>query len=74
MDEFMKRSYLDLEKLLLNIRGDEAVIVIDTDTTLTFEGTELEIRTSRPNLLAKRVSNIYYNHEAEAIAIKVSKN
>lgn len=59
--EIIEEGRLTLERLLLNIRMDEELIIINKENDLIAYGTEKEIRNDKPQWLNMLVWNIYCN-------------
>lgn len=73
-EEIIRRGELHLEKLLLNLLSSERVFVVNDENTLTFTGTELEVRTKRPGWLNMLVTKIAFNKDAGMIQINVTNS
>lgn len=58
-DEIIERSYLELETLLMNILGDQEIVVINDVLNQKYEGVESTICLKKKSWLSMRVSNIY---------------
>lgn len=59
VDEIIDEGKLTLERLLLNIRMEEKITVINKENDLAANGTEEEIRNNKPQWLDMLVWNIY---------------
>ncbi len=61
MEELYKNLLLNLEQLLFNIRGDQRVVIVNDDDTLTAYGNERDLRKNKAEWLHYLVSNIFLN-------------
>ena len=72
-DELINRSYLELETLLMNILGNQNLVVINDVTNESYEGVESEICLDKEEWLSMRVSNIYIKNNKIFIHIDNDK-
>ncbi len=72
-DELINRSYLELETLLMNILGNQNLVVINDVTNESYEGIESKICLDKEEWLSMRVSNIYIKNNKIFIHIDNDK-
>ncbi len=72
-DEIINRSYLELETLLMNILGNQIIVVINDITNENYEGVESKICLDKEEWLSMRVSNIYIKNNKIFIHIDNDK-
>lgn len=72
-DEIINRSYLELETLLMNILGNQTIVVINDITNENYEGVESRICLDKEEWLSMRVSNIYIKNNKIFIHIDNDK-
>ncbi len=72
-DEIINRSYLELETLLMNILGNQTIVVINDITNENYEGVESGICIDKEEWLSMRVSNIYIKNNKIFIHIDNDK-